>query len=103
MFTKKIALIPHAETYRLSSSIMKVFYPPSVGSYDFGKSLFMPKLERWFVGWIEVHAYLASWLCRGVSGHPRVKSPLKSFGVLFLTILRMYSALVIPLSSAPMA
>ena len=39
-----------------------VFYPPEVSSNLFGGKVFLPKLERWFVGWIEVHAYLMSWL-----------------------------------------
>jgi len=103
MFTKKVALIPHAATYRLSASIMKIFYPPTVGSYEFGASVFLPKLVRWFVGWIEVHGYLLSWLCGRVPGHPRVVCPLKSLGMLILTIVRLYTSFVILFSAIPMA
>mmetsp|Transcript_111310 Transcript_111310/g.197142 ORF Transcript_111310/g.197142 Transcript_111310/m.197142 type:complete len:568 (-) Transcript_111310:173-1876(-) len=102
MFSKKVAIIPDATTYRLSSSIMKIFYPSKCISSTFSEKVFMPKLERWYVGWIEVHAYLLTWLTVGIKDHPRVTHPLKTTGVLFLTFFRMYTAFVLPVSIAPM-
>jgi hypothetical protein len=111
MFVKKGIMLPNARTYRLSSSIMKVFYPPKVDSSDFGGKVFIPKLERWFVGWIEVHAYMLQWMlsscgCRGCCGlpdHPPVQYPCRTAGVLFLTVLRMYCAFCLPTNALPNA
>lgn len=103
MFTKKVALIPHASTYRLSASIMKIFYPPHLGSHEFVASVFLPKLVRWFVGWIEVHGYLLSWIFGRVPNHPRVQCPLKSIGLFLLTTIRLYVSFVILFSAIPMA
>jgi hypothetical protein len=103
-FSKKMLLLPGATTYRLSSCIMKVFYPATAPSWDFGGTVFMPKLERWFIGWIEVHAYLSQWLfgrC-ALPDHPPVRYPAKGYGVLFLTLTRLYCAFCLPLQTVPM-
>jgi len=104
-FSKKMLLLPNARTYRLSSCIMKVFYPAKAESLDFGGNIFMPKLERWFIGWIEVHAYLSQWIFGriGLPDHPPVQYPCKGFGVLFLTFTRLYCAFCLPIQTLPMA
>jgi len=103
MFTKKMCLLPRASTYRLSSIIMKVFYPPEADSKEFGGKVYVPKLERWFAGWVEVHAYLSTWLFgrRGLKDHPPIAYPLRTFGVLVLTVFRLYSSFIAPLSALP--
>lgn len=103
MFVKKMTMVPRAATYRLSSCVMKIFYPPKVGSGDFILKVFNPKMERWFTGWLEVHAYLLSWLfgrC-GLPDHPPVKCPGKCVGALFMSFLRMYTAFVVSLGALP--
>mmetsp|Transcript_80610 Transcript_80610/g.142732 ORF Transcript_80610/g.142732 Transcript_80610/m.142732 type:complete len:556 (-) Transcript_80610:150-1817(-) len=102
-FAKRMCMVPHAATYRLSSCIMKVFYPPREQSYRFGGNIYVPKLERWFVGWVEVHAYLLSWLCGrwGLPDHPRVRNPGKALGVLFLSVSRLYSSFCFPIQTIP--
>merc|ERR1711957_618780 len=104
MFVKKMSMVPRAATYRLSSYVMKVFYPPKVGSGDFSFKVFNPKMERWFVGWLEVHAYMLSWLLFRrcvLPDHPPVKCPVRSVGALSMSFLRMYTAFVCTLAGIP--
>eukprot|EP00747_Dinoflagellata_sp_TGD_P195053 gnl/TRDRNA2_/TRDRNA2_63175_c0_seq1.p1 gnl/TRDRNA2_/TRDRNA2_63175_c0~~gnl/TRDRNA2_/TRDRNA2_63175_c0_seq1.p1 ORF type:complete len:613 (-),score=73.82 gnl/TRDRNA2_/TRDRNA2_63175_c0_seq1:204-2042(-) len=95
MFMKKVALLPGSSTYRLSSTIMKIFYPNDVGSIQFPSKIMAPKLARWFTGWVEVHAYFLTWLFCGVRDHPRVKNRFKTFAYLCATILRLYLAIAV--------
>jgi hypothetical protein len=103
MFSKKMCILPSAKTYRLSSIIMKIFYPADVDSITFVRSVFLPKVERWYVGWLEVHGYLIKWLLGRLEDHAPIRFRRKAAGVLFLSMLRMYCAFVPPISTVPLA
>merc|ERR1719408_383822 len=94
-------MVPKAATYRLSSYVMKVFYPPKVGSGDFTGKVFNPKMERWFVGWLEVHGYALRWLlgrCGLRDTHPPAECRGRGSGALFMSLMRTYIAFAVSLA-----
>jgi hypothetical protein len=103
MFTKKAALLQHAQTCRMSSMIMKIFYPPELGSIDFVRRVYMPKVLRWYVGWSEYHGFLIKWLLGMLRDHGPVKYPLKAVRVLISSMLRKYVSLVGQIGLVPTA
>jgi len=77
-FMARCGALPRFYTYRLKTSLVKIFFPGDLSSCEFFQKLFLPKLQRWFVGWLEANAICMLWLCgclgkrKGLNG---VKTP----------------------------
>jgi hypothetical protein len=101
MYSKKAVLLKDAHTCRLSSTVMKIFYPQEVSSKTFVTDIYLPKVERWWLGWLEVHGYLLSWLFGRLKDHPPVRSSTKTVSVIFVSVMRMYISFVSSLGLLP--
>eukprot|EP00746_Dinoflagellata_sp_MGD_P087325 gnl/MRDRNA2_/MRDRNA2_34649_c0_seq1.p1 gnl/MRDRNA2_/MRDRNA2_34649_c0~~gnl/MRDRNA2_/MRDRNA2_34649_c0_seq1.p1 ORF type:complete len:520 (-),score=77.16 gnl/MRDRNA2_/MRDRNA2_34649_c0_seq1:29-1588(-) len=95
LYTKKALLLESAKSCRLSTVVLKYYEEKEVSSVTFIRDMYLSKLKRWIVGWVETQDYLLRWTAGMIEGHP-ILSRRRVAQVLLRNTLQYYMFFVMP-------
>jgi len=104
---KKALLLDSPTSCRLSAFVLKTYEPREMSSLNFIRNVYLSKVKRWVVGWVETQDYLLRWAMDAIDGHPCLNRRRVGQVVLrnilnwHLFFLMPFNGLLIPIMGAP--
>jgi hypothetical protein len=98
VYTKKKLLLDNAKSVRLSAIYLKTHEARDMSSKDFILKVYMSKVKRWIVGWVETQDYILRWAVGAIDGHPSL-SRRRVAQVVLRNVFQWYMFFVMPFNS----
>lgn len=95
LHTKKALLLDSATSCRLSAIVLKTYEAKEIASVHFVRNMYLSKLKRWIVGWVETQDYVLRWAANKIEGHP-ILSRRRVAQVMLRNTLQYYMFFLMP-------